>query len=46
MVYLVLSIFTVIDGLKNSYQLLIGMNEIHTVVTDIHVLQVIVVERV
>ena len=37
--------FPATDGLKKSYQLLIGQNEIHTVIPDIHVLQV-VVERV
>ena len=40
MEYFVLYIFLAVDGLKKSYQLLIGLNEIHTVIPDIHVLQV------
>ena len=44
--YFVLYIFPVADELKKSYQLLIGLNEIHAVIPDTHVLQVVVVERV
>ena len=46
MSYVALCIFPAADGLKKAYQLLIGLKEIHTVIPDIHVLQVIVVERV
>ena len=45
-----LYIFPAADGLKKSRQLLIGLNEIHTVIPEVvvvkHVLQVVVVERV
>ena len=43
MVYSVLYVFPAGDGLKKSNQLLIAMNEIHTVITDIDVLRVVVV---
>ena len=38
--------FPAADRLKKSFQLLICMNETHTVIPDMHVLQVVVVERV
>ena len=34
------------DGLKKTYKLVIGLNDMYTVILDIHVLQVTVVERV
>ena len=43
--YFVLYIFRAADGLKKTYQLLIGLNEIHTVIPDILVLQIVVVEQ-
>ena len=46
MAHFVLYIFPAADGLKKSYQLLIGLNENHNLIPDIHVLQVVVVERV
>ena len=36
--------FPAADELKKSYQLLICLNKIHTVITDINVLQVVVVK--
>ena len=38
--------FPAADGLKKSYQLLIGLNETHTMIPVIDVLQVVAVERV
>ena len=34
------------DGLENSYQILIGLNELSTVIADIHVVQVVVVDLI
>ena len=39
-------IFPAAEELKKPYQLLIGLNEIHTMIPDIHILQVVVVEQV
>ena len=41
-----LCIYPAADKLKKTCQLFIGMNEIYTVIPDIHVLQVVVVERI
>ena len=46
MAYSALYIFPAADRLKKSYELLIGLNKICTVIPDIHVLQVVAVERV
>ena len=44
MAYSALFIFPAAEGLKKSYQLLIGLNETHTVIQDLQVLQVVAVE--
>ena len=41
-----LYIFPAADGLKKFISTVDRLNEIHTVIPDIHVLQVVVVERV
>ena len=46
MAYFALCIFPATEGLKKSYQLLIGLNKIHFVIPDIHILQVVVVKQV
>ena len=46
MAYFALCIFPAADRPKKSYKLWIGLNEIHTEIPDIHVLQVVVVEQV
>ena len=46
MAYFLLFIFTVADGLENSCQLSTGLNKIHIVILDIHVLQFVVVGQV
>ena len=43
--YFAVCIFPASDQPKKSNQLLIGLNEVHTVIPYIYVLQVIVVER-